>query len=166
MVADDMITFISNDLVIFGFGVFIFIVATLTIIFREIRWVILPLLSCFFAVLIMLGMLGFLNWKVTVISSNFISLMLILTMSMNIHLAVRYRQLCNDMSSERHRSTSTATDLVLLRCTVVWIAGAASIHSTVTSAATRTSPSSRIQRPAEKVSLNASATEAPRPELA
>ena len=100
MVADDMITFISNDLVVFGFGVFIFIVVTLTIIFREIRWVILPLLSCFFAVLIMLGMLGFLNWKVTVISSNFISLMLILTMSMNIHLAVRYRQLCRDKSSE------------------------------------------------------------------
>lgn len=100
MVADDMISFIKNDLVIFGFGVFIFIVATLTIIFRKIRWVILPLLTCFFAVLIMIGMLGFLNWKVTVISSNFISLMLILTMSMNIHLAVRYRQLCKDMPLE------------------------------------------------------------------
>ena len=99
MIADDMITFIKNDLVVFGFGVFIFIVATLAIIFREIRWVFLPLLSCFYAVLFMIGMLGILNWKVTVISSNFISLMLILTMSMNIHLSVRYRQLCNDMSS-------------------------------------------------------------------
>ncbi|MFB0520637.1 MAG: RND family transporter [Desulfatiglandales bacterium] len=99
MVADDMITFIKSDLVVFGFGVFIFMVATLTIIFREVRWVILPLLSCVFAVLFMIGMLGFLNWKVTVISSNFISLMLILTMSMNIHLAVRYRQMCRDMPS-------------------------------------------------------------------
>ncbi|MBW1691693.1 MAG: RND family transporter [Deltaproteobacteria bacterium] len=101
MVADDMISFIKSDLVVFGFGVFIFIVATLAILFREIRWVILPLLSCFYAVLVMVGVLGFLNWKVTVISSNFISLMLILTMSMNIHLAVRYRQLCSDMASER-----------------------------------------------------------------
>jgi len=100
MVADDMITFIRNDLVMFGFGVFIFIVVTLASIFHKIRWVILPLLSCSFAVLIMIGILGFLNWKVTVISSNFISLMLILTMSMNIHLAVRYRQLCRDKSSE------------------------------------------------------------------
>jgi uncharacterized protein len=99
MVADDMITFVKNDLVVFGFGVFLFIIATLAFIFREIRWVVLPLLSCFFAVLIMVGMLGLLNWKVTVISSNFISLMLILTMSMNIHLAVRYRQLCRDMAS-------------------------------------------------------------------
>jgi predicted RND superfamily exporter protein len=99
MIADDMISFVKNDLVVFGFGVFIFIVATLAIIFREVRWVVLPLLSCLFAVLIMIGMLGFLDWKVTVISSNFISLMLILTMSMNIHLAVRYRQVCRDMSS-------------------------------------------------------------------
>jgi hypothetical protein len=99
MVADDMITFIKKDLKVFGFGVFIFIVATLTIMFRKIRWVVLPLLNCFFAVLIMIGMLGFMNWKVTVISSNFISLMLILTMSMNIHLAVRYQQLCRDMAS-------------------------------------------------------------------
>ncbi|MFW6147830.1 MAG: efflux RND transporter permease subunit [Thermodesulfobacteriota bacterium] len=99
MVADDMITFIKNDLVVFGIGVFIFIVATLAIIFRELRWVVLPLLSCFFAVVIMIGVLGFLHWEVTVISSNFISLMLILTMSMNIHLAVRYRQLSRDMGS-------------------------------------------------------------------
>jgi len=100
MVADDMITFIKSDLVVFGFGVFIFIVVSLAVLFHEIRWVILPLLTCFYAVLVMLGMLGFLDWKVTVISSNFISLMLILTMSMTIHLTVRYRQLCRDMSSE------------------------------------------------------------------
>jgi len=109
MVADDMITFIKNDLVVFGFGVFIFIVATLAIIFREIRWVFLPLLTCFYAVLFMIGMLGLLNWKVTVISSNFISLMLILTMSMNIQLAVRYKQLCQAKSSEGQFDIVSAT---------------------------------------------------------
>jgi predicted RND superfamily exporter protein len=109
MVADDMITFIKKDLVTFGFGVFIFILATLTIIFREIRWVILPVSSCFFAVLTVIGMLGLLNWKVTVISSNFISLMLILTMSMNIQLAVRYRQLCQDEPSEGQFDIVSAT---------------------------------------------------------
>ncbi len=96
MIADDMITFIRKDLVVFGIGVFIFIVVTLTIIFRELRWVVLPLLCCFYAVLLMIGILGFCSWEVTVISSNFISLMLILTMSMNIHIAVRYLQLCRE----------------------------------------------------------------------
>ena len=93
MIADDMISFIKSDLRVFGIGVLIFILGTLAFIFRKIRWIALPLLSCFYAVLIMIGLVGFLNWKVTVISSNFISLMLILTMSMNIHLVVRYQQL-------------------------------------------------------------------------
>lgn len=97
MIADDTIVFVKNDLMVFGFGVFIFIVATLTLVFREIRWVVLPLLNCFFSVIIMIGILGFLGWKVTVLSSNFISLMLILTLSMNIHLSVRYKQLLKEM---------------------------------------------------------------------
>lgn len=97
MITDDMVTYIQNDLLIFGTGVLLFLVAMLTIIFRRLRWVILPLLSCIYAGVLMIGLLGFIGWDVTVISSNFISLMLIITMSMNIHLVVRYRQLREDM---------------------------------------------------------------------
>lgn len=97
MISDDMVTFIKNDLLVFGIGVFVFLVAMLSIIFRKPRWVILPLLSCAFAGALMIGFLGLVGWNVTVISSNFISLMLIITMSMNVHLVVRYRQLRNDL---------------------------------------------------------------------
>ncbi len=93
MVADDMISYISRDLVTFGIGVLLFIIAILALIFRRFRWVALPIASCVFSGLLMVGLLGLAGWKVTVISSNFISLMLILTMSMNMHLIVRYRQL-------------------------------------------------------------------------
>ena len=96
MITDDMITFVRNDLFIFGGGVFLILVIVLTVIFREFRWVVLPLLSCFYAGLIMVGVLGFIGWKVTVISSNFLALMTIITISMNIHLIVRYRQLNRD----------------------------------------------------------------------
>ena len=97
MITDDMVSFIKNDLLVFGIGVFVFLVVMLSIIFRKPRWVILPLLSCAFAGALMIGLLGLVGWNVTVISSNFISLMLIITMSMNIHLVVRYRQLRNDL---------------------------------------------------------------------
>jgi len=97
MISDDMVTFIKNDLVVFGVGVFVFLVAMLSIIFRKARWVALPLLSCAYAGMLMIGLLGLVGWSVTVISSNFISLMLIITMSMNIHLVVRYRQLRKDL---------------------------------------------------------------------
>ena len=93
MIADDLISFVKKDITVFGSGVFIFIIITLWFIFRDIRWVVFPLLSCFLSIAIMVGMLGYLNWKVTVISSNFISLMLILTMEINIHYVERYKQL-------------------------------------------------------------------------
>jgi uncharacterized protein len=93
MIADDLISFVKKDITVFGSGVFIFIIITLWFIFRDIRWVVFPLLSCFLSIAIMIGMLGYLNWKVTVISSNFISLMLILTMEINIHYVERYKQL-------------------------------------------------------------------------
>ena len=96
MISDDMITYIGNDLVTFGAGVLAFIVIALAFIFRRVRWVVLPLVSCFFAGLMMIGLLGLAGWKVTVISSNFMALMLIITMSMNMHLIVRYRQLHAD----------------------------------------------------------------------
>ena len=96
MIADDMMSFIKSDIIVFGLGVLLFIIATLWFVFRRLIWVIVPISSCFFSVLIMTGLLGLLGWKVTVISSNFIALMLILTMAMNIHMSTRFLQLRND----------------------------------------------------------------------
>jgi len=93
MIADDMMTFIKKDIIVFGIGVFAFIIITLWFVFRKVLWITIPISSCFFAVIIMIGFLGLMNWKVTVISSNFIAMMLILTMAMNIHISTRYIQL-------------------------------------------------------------------------
>ena len=109
MIADDMITFVRNDLVVFGVGVAIFLVIVLSLIFRQARWVVLPLAGCFYAGLLMIGMLGLVGWKVTVISSNFLALMLIITISMNIHLTVRYRQLHRDFPQLSHRDLVATT---------------------------------------------------------
>ena len=96
MIADDMMSFIKSDIIVFGLGVLLFIIATLWFVFKKLIWIIVPISSCFFSVLIMTGLLGLLGWKVTVISSNFIALMLILTMAMNIHMSTRFLQLKND----------------------------------------------------------------------
>ena len=103
MIADDMVSFIKNDLKIFGIGVLFFLIVTLSIIFRKLRWVILPMLCCGFSAISMMGLLGLFGWEVTVISSNFISLQLIITMAVTIHLIVRYRELSqkNPEASQR-----------------------------------------------------------------
>ena len=93
MIADDMMSFIKSDIIVFGFRVFLFIILTLWLIFKNLKWVIIPLAGCAASVVIMIGLLGFIGWKVTVISSNFIALMLILNMAMNIHVTVRFLQL-------------------------------------------------------------------------
>jgi predicted RND superfamily exporter protein len=99
MIADDMMSYIKNDIIVFGIGVFLFIIATLWLIFRSVKWVFMPLLGCSLSVAIMVGLLGLLGWKVTVISSNFIALMLILNMAMNIHVTVRFLQLKKEFSN-------------------------------------------------------------------
>ena len=93
MVADDLVTFIRSDLQVFGSAVLAFLVVTLWIIFRQLRWILLPVITCSFSVLTTSGILGLFGWEVTVISSNFISIQLIITMAITIHLIVRYREL-------------------------------------------------------------------------
>lgn len=93
MIASDVIGFIKKDLIVYGVGlVFVFIII-LWIIFRELRWVVFPILICLVSVTASTGLLGLFGWEITVLSSNFIALQLILTISIVLHLIVRYREL-------------------------------------------------------------------------
>lgn len=93
MIAADMIAFVQSDLLIFGTGIIAFIILLLVVIFRSVIWTVLPLATCVLSALFMLGLLSFLDWRMTVISSNFVALLLIITLSISIHLVVRYREL-------------------------------------------------------------------------
>ena len=115
MIADDMMSFIKSDIIVFGIGVLLFIIATLWFVFRKLIWIIVPISSCFFSVIIMMGLLGLLGWKVTVISSNFIALMLILTMAMNIHMSTRFLQL-----RENHPNKNISDLLILTTNKMFW----------------------------------------------
>ncbi|TES91427.1 MAG: RND family transporter [Desulfobacteraceae bacterium] len=104
MIADDLVSFIKNDLKIFGLGVLCFLILTLSVIFRRKRWILLPVLCCSLSAISMIGLLGMFGWEVTVISSNFISLQLIITMAITIHLIVRYRELLyNNPETEQRK---------------------------------------------------------------
>ena len=107
MIVSDSIDFIRHDLLTFGIGVLCFLIVILAVAFRKPRWVVLPMLACAATGIIMVGFLGFAGWPVTVVSSNFISLLLILTLSLAIHLVVRYREL--------HEASPDADQGVLVR---------------------------------------------------
>ncbi|NOY16310.1 MAG: MMPL family transporter [Gammaproteobacteria bacterium] len=93
MIIADSMDYIRSDLKLFGLAVLLLLISFLYVAFRKPHWVYLPVLTCGAAGLSMLGILGLLGWRVTVVSSNFISLLLIITMSLTVHLIVRYREL-------------------------------------------------------------------------
>jgi predicted RND superfamily exporter protein len=93
MIVTDSIDFIRGDLKVFGAGVIAFIIIILSLSFRSPRWVVLPLIACLTSAMTMMGYLGLMQWPVTVVSSNFVSILLIITLSLIIHLIVRYREL-------------------------------------------------------------------------
>jgi uncharacterized protein len=93
MIAADMVSFVASDLVVFGSAILGIMAVVMAVIFRRVRWVVIPLVTCGVTVTIMLGLLGALDWRMTVISSNFVAVLLIITLSIVIHLVVRYREL-------------------------------------------------------------------------
>ncbi|AOE50269.1 efflux RND transporter permease subunit [Kangiella sediminilitoris] len=91
MITNDMLTFIQHDITVFGIGIILFIMLALYLFFGKLRWVMLPLFSCIVSVVMLAGLLSFLDWRITVISSNFPSILLIVILALNVHLAVYYR---------------------------------------------------------------------------
>jgi len=93
MIADDMVEFVKNDLSTFAYVIVILLVLVLYILFQEIRWVIIPLFICTVSIIITSGFLGLFSWEITVISSNFVSLQLIMNISLVVHLIIKYKEL-------------------------------------------------------------------------
>lgn len=104
MIADDLITFVKNDLKTYGIIVLLLLIAVLWILFRRLRWVLLPVVTLFASITAGIGFLGLFGFEITVISSNYISLQLILTTSIIIHLIVRYRELASKFPSQKQES--------------------------------------------------------------
>ena len=93
MIAADMLDFVQDDLVTFGTSIILVMVAMLALIFRDYRWVLIPISVCTLSATLMLGILGFTDWRMTVISSNFVAVLLVVALALEIHLVVRYREL-------------------------------------------------------------------------
>lgn len=92
MITADMVDYIRSDLMIFGTASFLFMVLILAVLFRNLRYVLIPIVSCVMSIVIMLGFLAWIDWRLTVISSNFVALLMIISLTVTIHLVMRYRE--------------------------------------------------------------------------
>ena len=109
MIRNDVIDFIKSDLVVFSLAVILTMTIMLTILFRKIRWVLIPITISVIGALFMTGLISSIGWKVTVISSNFFSLLLVMTLSVIIHLVVRYREISNQNLDQNNSETIRQT---------------------------------------------------------
>ncbi|MBI3297997.1 MAG: MMPL family transporter [Elusimicrobia bacterium] len=96
MIVDDIISMIRKDVAVFGVGMIVYLVCLLSLIFRSVRYAALPLLTSVLSVVVMVGILGFWHWDVTIVSSNFISLQLVFTIEIGVHFMMRYRELLRE----------------------------------------------------------------------
>ena len=96
MIVDDIISFIKKDVAVFGVGMVLYLVVLLALIFKDARYAALPLAASVLSVVMMMGILGFWHWDITIVSSNFISLQLVFTIEIGVHLVMRYRELLRE----------------------------------------------------------------------
>ena len=109
MITADMIDYIKKDINVFGIGVVCFIILILAVSFHRPRWINIPIMICLLACVGMVGYLGLVDWRVTVVSSNFISLLLIISLSLTVHLVVRYQELHHDDPEGDHHAMTWET---------------------------------------------------------
>ena len=99
MIATDMMSFIKSDLAIFGLGVAIVFCLMLYVFFQNVWFVLLPLSNAVVTTAFTASILGLMDWKISVISSNFIALLLILTISLTVHVLVRFNEVSQTKDS-------------------------------------------------------------------
>ena len=115
MITSDMMEYIRSDLVVFGVAVASVFAIMLFLFFGNILSVILPISNAFLTTFVTAGFLGYMDWKISVVSSNFIALLLILTISLTVHVLVKINELQKG-SMGNDESLIDAVDQMFLPC--------------------------------------------------
>ena len=109
MITSDMMEYIRSDLVVFGIAVASVFAVMLFLFFGNIWFVILPISNAFLTTFVTAGFLGYMDWKISGVSSNFIALLLILTISLTVHVLVKINELQIE-STDNNKSLIDAVD--------------------------------------------------------
>ena len=113
MITSDMMNYIRSDLVVFGSAVALVFAIMLYLFFGNIWFVALPILNAFFTTFVTAGFLGFMDWKISVVSSNFIALLLILTISLTVHVLVKINELKNERADYKDSLVNSVNQMFL-----------------------------------------------------
>ena len=134
MITDDMISFVKSDIMTYGLIVILLIIFIIWVILKRFRFVVISVTILLASVVAMLGFVGLVGWEVTVVSSNFISLQMIITMSLIVHLSVHYNEELNLNPSDTHEEIIRKTIQAMFKpCVFVIVTTIAGFSSLVAS---------------------------------
>ncbi len=118
MIVADMIGFIKSDMGSFGVAVLVMIALVLLVMMKSVVWMFVALLCSAASVLLLSGAVGMLRIPITVISSNYAALMMIITMSMLVHVIVRFTEIYSKQSSNIQNSKQSALSDTIINMAV------------------------------------------------
>ncbi len=100
LIGNDMKDFVGKDIKIFGVAILSIMVLVLFLFFRRPAWIFLALVCAILNVLLVAGLASLLEFQLTIISSNFVALLIIFSVTLSIHVIIRYQEIQKTQPNE------------------------------------------------------------------
>lgn len=116
LISNDIKTFINSDIRVFGISMIAIMFIVLFLFFRRLSWVLLSLVCAFLNVFIVSGLIGLLGFQLTIISSNFVALLIIFSITLSIHVIIRYQEVTTKTMGDLRSNISSAVEQISTPC--------------------------------------------------
>ena len=92
MIVSDTIAYIKNDVLTFGFLTFVVFFVLLIVFFRDFWSAFVIMSNASLVIYITICLLGYFDWPISIVSSNFLTLLFISSVAVSVHMIVKLKE--------------------------------------------------------------------------
>jgi predicted RND superfamily exporter protein len=92
MIVSDTIAYIKNDVLTFGFLTFVMFFVLLIVFFRDFWSAFVIMSNASLVIYITICLLGYFDWPISIVSSNFLTLLFISSVAVSVHMIVKLKE--------------------------------------------------------------------------
>jgi predicted RND superfamily exporter protein len=134
LIGNDMKDFVGKDIKIFGVAILLIMILVLFLFFRRPAWIFLALVCAILNVLLVAGLASILEFQLTIISSNFVALLIIFSVTLSIHVIIRYQEIQKSQPNETiHENLRTSLSQIITPCFYMVLTSAIAFFSLIVS---------------------------------
>lgn len=116
LIANDIKLFINSDIRVFGISMLAIMVFVLFLFFRSLTWVLLSLVCAVLNVVLVSSLIGLFGLQLTIISSNFVALLIIFSITLSIHVIIRYLEVSSKNPQDQQNNLHHAIKQIATPC--------------------------------------------------